>query len=292
MFAAYGFARALEEITLVLFTTLAPSGAVAFMIMAVYVLALRRRRADEALVRRIEAFLVAPVVVTMVGLIASATHLGNPANALYVFSGVGRSPLSNEVVGACAFLGIAGVYWLYSFSLKPRTAFHKVWLAVAVLSGAAFVTAVGFAYRAETIQSWNTPFTPISIWGNALAGGPLLAMTVLAWAKRPVFAERAGRLLSGLSVAGSLASTAAYLANLSALSGMSNGLADPLALDPYYGVQIAVFAACSLVAGGAFLRASVLRRALPRSAAVGFVALAFAGIFVMRFAFYMTHLTV
>lgn len=292
MFAAYGFARALEEITLVLFTTLAPSGAVAFMIMAGYVLALRRRRADEALVRRIEAFLVAPVVVTMVGLIASATHLGNPANALYVFSGVGRSPLSNEVVGACAFLGVAGVYWLYSFSLKPRTAFHQAWLAVAIVSGAVFVTAIGFAYHTETIQSWDTPYTPLSIWGNALAAGPLLAMTVLAWAKRPVFAERAGRLLSGLSVVGSLASTAAYLANLSALSGMSNGLADPLALDPYYGVQIAVFAACSLVASGAFLRASVLRRALPRGAAVGFVALSFAGIFVMRFAFYMTHLTV
>ena len=44
----------------------------------------------------------------MVGLVASATHLGNPANALYVFLGVGRSPLSTEVFCAVVFLALGG----------------------------------------------------------------------------------------------------------------------------------------------------------------------------------------
>ncbi|MFR1640267.1 MAG: DmsC/YnfH family molybdoenzyme membrane anchor subunit [Eggerthellaceae bacterium] len=44
---------------------------------------------------------------------AASTHLGNPANALFVFLGVGRSPLSNEVFCAVVFLPLAGVYWLY-----------------------------------------------------------------------------------------------------------------------------------------------------------------------------------
>ena len=56
----------------------------------------------------------------MVGLVASATHLGNPANALYVFTGVGRCPLSTEVFAAVIFLALAGVYLLYSFVEHPR----------------------------------------------------------------------------------------------------------------------------------------------------------------------------
>ena len=105
-----GFDTALGEITLVLFTTLAPSGVVAFICMGLPVLG---RGASVALRQRLNVFLGLPLVVAMVGLVASATHLGNPANALYVFLGVGRSPLSTEVFCAVVFLALAGLYWLY-----------------------------------------------------------------------------------------------------------------------------------------------------------------------------------
>ena len=58
----------------------------------------------------------------MVGLVASATHLGNPSNALYVFLGVGRSPLSTEVFFAVVFLALAGLYWLVRFRRAPLAA--------------------------------------------------------------------------------------------------------------------------------------------------------------------------
>ena len=104
-----GFETALGEITLVLFTTLAPSGVLGFSIMAG---ALAFGRFDRDVRSRINQFLCIPLMISMVGLIASATHLGNPANALYVFMGVGRSPLSTEVFCAVIFLFLAGVYWL------------------------------------------------------------------------------------------------------------------------------------------------------------------------------------
>ena len=102
-----GFSVALSEITLVLFTTLAPSGAVAYLLMSLPVLS-GRAAGDTA--RRLNQLTCLPLLVAMVGLVASATHLGNPANALYVFTGVGRSPLSTEVFAAVIFLALAGVY--------------------------------------------------------------------------------------------------------------------------------------------------------------------------------------
>lgn len=98
-----GFDTAFGEVTLVLFTTLAPSGAVALAIVAAVLLF---AKLGDDVRARINKFMCIPLVVTMVGLIASATHLGNPANALYVFMHVGSSPLSNEVSSA---RGVPGV---------------------------------------------------------------------------------------------------------------------------------------------------------------------------------------
>ena len=110
-----GISTALDEVTLVLFTTLGPSGAMAYALMALPLI-VRGDAMDPKVRKRLDQLLCIPVVVAMVGLVASATHLGNPANALYVISGFGRSPLSNEVVCGAVFLGVAGVFWLTSFS--------------------------------------------------------------------------------------------------------------------------------------------------------------------------------
>lgn len=191
MNAAVGFANAWDEITLVLFTTLAPSGVAALIIMAL-VFVVRGPALDTALRVAIDRFLWVPILVTMVGLVASATHLGNPANALYVLAGVGRSPLSNEVASGVVFLGSAGVYWLTAFSAdggRPRL--RRAALVAICALGVVFVTAIAFAYDAETIESWHLPVVPLSLWANALLGGPLLALVGLAAAG---YRSRDGRL--------------------------------------------------------------------------------------------------
>ena len=52
-----------------------------------------------------------------------------------MLAGVGRSPLSNEVLSGAVFFGLAGSYWLYSFSEKRHVLLERVWIALFNLSG-------------------------------------------------------------------------------------------------------------------------------------------------------------
>ena len=295
-----GFAAAFSEITLVLFTTLAPSGAVAYALMSLPIV--RGKLADDVH-RRIDKALAIPLIATLVGLVASATHLGNPANALYVFMGVGRSPLSNEVFCAVAFLAFAGVYWLYSFAVKPNRMLQRILAACACAGSVVCVTAIAFAYSASTIVSWNTPFSPAALWLNALLGGPLLAIVGLRFARWKSRGNRYGCAMVALAAASLAACIVVYALQGLWLPSVENSVHAVADLVPCYAVQVVAFAL--LVGAGIVLDAVPLARALRRressrsdemtvpvvrTAAAS--ALAFAGIFTMRFSFYMMHMTV
>lgn len=285
-----GFATALGEITLVLFTTLAPSGAIALALMGLPIVA---GRASEDERRRIDKFVSVPLVVSMVGLVASATHLGNPANALYVFVGVGRSPLSTEVFCAVVFLALAGVYWLYSFAERPRRGLQRGWMAALIVASGAFVTSVAFAYAADTIVSWNTWHVPANLWLNALVGGPLLALLGLRLARFAPADSLFGRVLVGMAVVALALNVGGYVLQGADLPGLRNAFVSAAGLVPSFGVLVAVFGVCGVLGIGLDGWALFVKRR-PLSVVRASVAcvFAFAGIFAMRFAFYMMHLTV
>ena len=136
-----------DELSLALFTTLAPAGTIAFIALA---LARLLERDHEAAVR-IDRLAALPFSVVLVGFIASATHLGTPANALHVFSGVGRSPLSNEVLAAVAFLFLAGSYWMAAFKQHFPDSVAKPWLVLTCAAGAALVACTSLAYAVDTV---------------------------------------------------------------------------------------------------------------------------------------------
>ncbi len=284
-----GFENAFSEITLVLFTSLAPSGAAAIAIVAAVLAA--AKPSDECRAR-MNVSVCVPLVITMVGLVASATHLGNPANALYVFMGVGRSPLSNEVFSAVVFLGLTGVYWLYSFVLAPNRALQKVWLVAIVASAVAFVFFVGQAYSAETVITWNTPYGPAGIAATALLGGPLLAFITLRLADWAPASGRFGVALVAVSAAALVGSIVCFAAQGAALLGLANRVASVEELVPGYWPMLAGFAA--LAAAGVAVFAALAAGKIRWRIGVASAALAavFAGIFITRFAFYMMHLTV
>ena len=79
--------------SLAVFTVLAPAGAVAFAIAAAFLLT--HRGLPDAVRDRMNHALIAPLVVAWAGFIASATHLGTPANALHAVEGISRSPPSD-----------------------------------------------------------------------------------------------------------------------------------------------------------------------------------------------------
>lgn len=288
-----GIDTAWGEITLVLFTTLAPSGVVAFMVMG---LSLLRNDLPVETRRRINQFLSIPLVTTMVGLVFSATHLGNPANALYVFLGVGRSPLSTEVFCAVVFLSLAGLYWLYSFSIQPNERLRRWWMVFAIMAGVVFVSSVSLAYDADTIVSWSTPFVPLALWLNALVGGPILALVGLVAARYQPVEGRFGRVLVAVSLVALVANLTVYTLQAFQLPAIENSFLTAADLVPYYGGMVAVF---GLLAGaGIGLDVSALfdrRNKSSRRLTIPCVAMAsvltLSGIFVMRFAFYMMHMT-
>lgn len=286
-----GFDFALNEITLVFFTTLAPSGAVAFVLMGLSVYGRSGSASDRA---RSDAFMGIPLAAAMVGLVASATHLGNPDNALYVLAGVGRSPLSTEVVFAVAFLALAGVYWLLSFwsgfTLKARrTAF-----AFVVVSAVLFVSVVGLAYGQPTIVTWNMWQVPVALWANALAGGPLMALAARTAAGLPV-ARRTASACLALAVCAVGVATVVYALQGLDMQAMRNSIVRADELVPGFFAGVALYALLCL-AGVVLQALALLRAGSPGSRrtllAVCGCALALAGIFVMRFLFYMSHMTV
>ena len=289
-----GFDTALGEVTLVLFTTLAPSGAVALVLVAAVLLL---SKFESAMRARISTFMCIPLVVTMVGLVASATHLGNPANALYVFLHVGSSPLSNEVVSAVGLLACSGLYWLYSFSAKPF-----VWLQRLLLT----MIVVSLAYSVDTIVTWSLPTVPISLWLNALTGGPLLAAITLYAAQWRALAGRFGLMLMAAPFVALAANTVVYIVQGMRLGGVANSVVAAADLVSHYRAMLLTFALACFV--GCVLAATTMHTVSREAVAHGGGELAFskrvlvrllvscllvfAGVFIMRFAFYMMHLTV
>ncbi len=292
-----GLATATSEISLVLFTTLAPSGAIALMIMA---LAAMLGHLSERAAQRVRQCMCIPLVVTMVGLVISATHLGSPSNALYAFSGVGRSPLSNEVCAAVLFLALSGSFWLYSFSRTRHIVIERVWLVAIIVSGALFIQLVSRAYSVETIITWDDPYMPVTLWLNAFTGGPVLAMLSLEIADAGCLTRRMQLILCGVSAL-ALALSIIVLCLVNAdLEGMRNSLAAATDLLPSYPAAIAgcgllsaagiTLAVLSVRTGADAQRKVDIRRSLIKQVIA--CLLIFLGVFIIRFAFYMLHMTV
>lgn len=283
------FSNALSEVTLVLFTTLGPASALAYLIMLV---PLFGDNLAPELRHKIRKYLWVPLVACMFGLIASATHLGNPGNALYVLSRVGASSLSNEVFAAGFFLAACAIFWLLGFSLREDRRFEKVAIVIIAVLGVVFIARVAFAYNVETIVTWHTPVVPVAIATSAFVAGPLFAACVLRAVGYREGAQHLYRALGVLTVVAGVAWLALQVAYGFVLSSSSNALMPASALVPQYWPTFAV--AVVLVVVGEAMGAWPLVRGheAPIKRLVFSTAMFFLAIFLMRFAFYMAHMTV
>lgn len=295
---------ALAEITLVFFTTLAPAGAAGFAVMALAVIL----EPADARAAALSHFLVVPLLLATLGLVASATHLGTPANALYVLTGVGRSPLSNEVFFAVVFLVLASTYWLKSFGRPLSALARRLWVGAAAVAGLVLVGFIAVAYSVPSIASWNLPTAPATLWLNALCSGPLVGIATVAYARQPfgkkmvvaLLAVAAAALLANNAVLafqwasyGSIATTAAAASDLvpplpavagayTLLCGCGTLLCGVASLKERYAV-------CGEPGASATMRRT---RRLRLTLSIAGALLSLAGCFVVRFAFYMSYMTV
>lgn len=278
---------ALNEITLVLFTTIAPAGAVGFIMMAWVAFT----TADKCRADAVSRHLVIPLALAITGLIASATHLGTPANALYVLSGIGRSPLSNEVVAAVIFLAIGGVYWIASFRDDLPKLARRVWLAVASVASVAFVTFIALAYSVPSVPTWNLPTTPLTLWLCALSSSPFVGMFGLLFAKQEPTRRQTLSAL-GMTTAAATANVVALALEWNALGGVATTIASAAELVPFFPASIIAYAVLN---AAAVIVVAVSSRSgkTPRMAAVvAAAAFALLACFAIRFTFYSMHMTV
>ena len=277
-------------LSLALFTGLAPAGAVAYCAVALVLLACRSMEEDARL--RLTKLLGVPLAICWLGFFAAATHLGSAGNALYAFSGIGRSPLSNEVAAVVAFLFCAGITWLYSFKRNPNWTVCACGLAASALCGIALVAFVGLAYDVSTVPTWTTVLTPVNILVGALCAGLSLASVVVHGCQVGLpSVQRVLLVLAALALAGSCAGQLAFVGHLNAIGNNVVALGTLGA-----GHERAVLAAAALGLAGLVLQMTSRTKPERFGASVALDAagavLVLAAALVLRFPFYDAYLSV
>ncbi|MGN0078136.1 MAG: dimethyl sulfoxide reductase anchor subunit family protein [Coriobacteriales bacterium] len=253
----------MSHVPLALFTTLGALGAGAFIGLAVAFFkgglsAEQERRAD----RLTPAF----YCVALVGLVAVFFHVTRPLGAFGVFSGVGSSPLSNEVVAFAVFMVLAAVYSAMAFTGKLGGARKGLAAATAVLAVVAGIM-MGMAYMIDTIPSWNNPGTVMQMLGIALAGAGLALVALPAGeAAKPVkLVAACGLVLAALGLAVQVVVT----------GGLSTALASGSALVSQALPMVLVALLAAIAAAFGFFKDKALVGAGALVVAVFFARLAF-----------------
>lgn len=277
------------EIGLVLFTTLAPAGAIAFALVALRALAVGSRAQE---LRDASHCLIIPLSIAILGLVASATQLGTPANALNVFRHLGTSPLSNEVFWSVLFLLLAGVYWQTTFYRAVPFAVARVWLGATAVAALLMVRGISLAYGMYTIPLWNTPYVPLNLWCAGLFGGSLLAIVTLTLCN-PGCPRMWHRVLIAIAIACAalVLETVSCVLQNAALQDVGNAVVRASDLVPAYPVMIAAFALCGAVSIIGFARLGASERPKRTAPLLLYSLVAFAGLFSVRLAFYGLHMT-
>lgn len=234
------------ELPLVVFTALSPAAAVGFIITSISILGLKL---SDAEVQKFSKLLIIPLGIMLVGLGFSTTHLGAPENALYVFSRLGSSPLSNEVFAAVVFVFIAGATWMLSFKGKFNAKVLKTGLVLSSLAAVGFIVVAVIAYSLYTVPTWDSVYA-VAIFGLiSLFGGLVLAACIIRLSKID-----AKQYLKKVNLAGALTlvlTLAALVGQYFFLSGIENYATTALELVPSYIAYVIGFvvlgaAACAL----------------------------------------------
>lgn len=276
------------EMPLALFSTLAPMGAGAFLVLAL-AFSVGSFKPEE--LKRIDKMTLIPFLFAVVGFIAAFFHLASPVHALGVFANTGASPLSNELVAGCIFMVAAIVYVILALTGKLAGAVRTgcAW-AVAVL-GLIFAVFTGMAYLMDTIQSWNTPLVPLEMLAFAVAGGACVGAMTLAFAGVSFPEEKTlGMAVMVLTLAGVVLGAVFACMQTFAVSGMENYVMDGAAVVGGV-VMWLVCAVVCLLAAGAFNIMALKGKSASTFATVA-VVLAFAGILLARLVFYATEFSV
>ena len=239
-----GLDFALNDICLAVFTTLAPGATLAYVVLACTLLF---GKLDGRLRQRIESWLIVPLAVATIGLVASATHLGTPSNALYVFRTIGSSPLATEVFFAVFFLGTACSYWLGCIYIEGHKVLRGLWLLASIVAAGLFIAGTDLAYAMPTVITWDTTLAQVILPCTAFACMTPLALLIYTCSGY-TSKVRLMRILAGISLVATTASCILMAMQHMELGTQRNAFGTAAELVPLYPAAIALFGACLVVA--------------------------------------------
>lgn len=215
-----GFELSMSELPLALFSSIAPMGAGAFLILAISCFT---GTPDAEIAKKADKLTVIPIVITAVGFICAFFHLANPFNALNVFNNVGSSPMSNEILIGCIFMVVAIVCWGVLICAKPSEGLRKALLSITAIVGLIFCAFIGLAYGMETIQTWDIPVVPLSTLCFGILGGSAVGFAVLKQAGVDI-PKALSSATSVIAIIGAIGSVVFFGVQMGLVAGMSNNM--------------------------------------------------------------------
>ena len=161
----------LHELPLVIFTIAAQMSAGSFIVLGlINILGLGVKQETMDKVTGPALYAIGPLL--LLGFVASATHLGNPLNALNAVRHFPNSPLSLEVVIGSAFLGVGALFAVLQWFKLGAFRLRQAVAVVAAALGVALVWAISQVYSLSTVPAWATYYTPLRFFLTAfLLGG-------------------------------------------------------------------------------------------------------------------------
>ena len=269
-----------EHAALAVFTTLAPMGAGAFIVLTYAFLA---GKPDQAAAKRLDRWTALPLAVLAVGFAGAFMHLASPLGAFGVFAGVGSSPLSNEILAGVLFVVAAVIYWVLGLAGKLSEGARRAFLIALSVLAVVFSAFCGLAYMIHTIPTWNTPTSIVQMVGFMVAGGTVLGFCTVGFAQVGL-PKGAGTVALALTLAGVVVASAGFGMQIAGLEGIRNIWGSAAQLVPAIGMMLAAFAACGLL--GAVLAYVASKKAFAPALMVGSCAIVAVGVFVARIGFY------
>ena len=274
-----------SEAALAVFTTLAPMGACAFIVLCA---ACFKGAFEGAAGKALDKAAFLPLAVVAVGFIGAFFHLANPLNAFFVFMGVGSSPLSNEVTVGVVFFVLAAVYCILAVAGKLSAGARKGLLAAASVVAVVFAVFCGLAYTMYTIPTWNTPASVVQMLGYGLLGGGVLGLLTLALADAEIARENA-MAGAALSIAGLVIGVAGFAWQIMAAQSASNIWGVAADQVPAIWGLFGALAVCGII--GAAVAGTFRKKPVPAALAAAVVIVA-VGIFFARIGFYGLYMSV
>lgn len=236
----------MHELPLVFFTVLGQTA------VGLFALVLLSNKLGMTTPQQLKQANIIGLILVMVGLIVGTLHVGQPLRAANMLLGVGRSPMSNEIVLSGLFVAMAcGTVF---FSVMVKNAVLAALCNVAtVIFGLAFAWSITQVYQLTTVPNWDTSYTTLQLWMTVLVGGGAFALLTGA------------RQLGALAVlVGAIVTLVNKPGYLSFLGQSSLELSSQQTL--FWGIQILLLTLGLFVAAAALLKDSIPRATLAVSA--------------------------